>query len=214
MICRVHGILERIESGKAELDMGDGLHYEVLLSAWAQQQLSGLDGQPVTLYTLHFLEGSAQGSTFVPRLAGFLSETDKRFFELFTTVKGIGPKKALGCLVYSSDQLAGAIAERDVKLIQTLPGVGKRMAETIIATLHGKVDEFVGEAAVAAGDGSVARAAVPGGPPREALDVLMQLGESRANATAWIDQAMVQNPELDDAQQIIAAALRIKSGVK
>lgn len=212
MICRVHGILEQLGKGKAELDMGDGLHYEILLSAWTYQQLSGLDGQPVTFHTLHFLEGSAQGSTFLPRLAGFLTETDKQFFELFTTVKGIGAKKALGCLVYGSEQLAAAIAERDVKLIQTMPGVGKRMAETIIATLHGKVDGFLGEAA-APGDRTAARTTLPGGPPREALEVLLQLGESRANATAWIDQAMVRQPELDDAQQIIAAALRIKSGI-
>ena len=79
----------------------------------------------------------------IPRLAGFLSVEDRAFFELFTTCKGIGNRKALRAMSLDVGQLAGAISDRDIALLQTLPDIGRRTAETIIATLHGKVDRFL-----------------------------------------------------------------------
>ena len=39
--------------------------------------------------------------------------------------------------------IAAAIAEKDIDLLKSLPEIGKRTAETIVAELHGKVDRFV-----------------------------------------------------------------------
>ena len=213
MICRITGQLEAIENGKARLALEGGLTYEVLLPACASARLGASIDSPVTLHTLHYMEGSSQGTSFIPRLAGFLTETDKAFFELFTTVKGIGARKALRAMTLDTAQIANAIADRDTKMLQTLPEIGKRMSETIVATLHGKVDTFVsgpssGESTGGGGVPQPGRAA-----SREALEVLLQLGENRTQAVAWIDQVLTRDPEIDDAQVIITEVFKVKSGV-
>ena len=213
MICRITGQLEAIEGGKARLALDGGLTYEVLLPAYASARLGASIDSPVTLHTLHFLEGSSQGTSFVPRLAGFLTATDKAFFELFTTVKGIGARKALRAMTLDTAQIANAIADRDTKMLQTLPEIGKRMSETIVATLHGKVDAFVSGAS--AGESASSGKVPPPGraASREALEVLLQLGENRTQAVAWIDQVLTRDPEIDDAQVIITEVFKVKSGV-
>jgi len=214
MICRITGQLEAIVNGKARLALDGGLSYEVLLPAYASARLGGAIDSPVTLHTVHFLEGASQGANFIPRLAGFLTENDKAFYELFTTVKGIGARKALRAMTLDTAQIAGAIAERDTKMLQTLPEIGKRMSETIVATLHGKVDKFVSEAAYGTPGSDTGAARTPArSASREALEVLLQLGENRTQATAWIDQVLTRDPEIDDAQVIITEVFKVKSGV-
>ncbi len=212
MISRITGKLEAIDSGRAELALDNGLVYELLLPTFTAVRLGGMIGRTVTLHTIHYLEGTSQSNHFVPRLAGFLSPEDRRFFELFTTVKGIGPRKALRALGLETGQIAGAIADRDVKCLQSLPEIGKRMAETIVATLHGKVDPFV-SSAVYGGGASPGEGSVAGGPAREALEVLLQLGENRSQAVAWIDQALAADPQLDSAEHLVGQVLRMKAGL-
>jgi len=222
MICRITGRLDAIEDGKAHVTLDSGLTYEVLLPAATALRLQRQVGQPITLETLEFFEGGSQGSHFIPRLVGFASATDKAFFELFTTCKGIGSRKALRALTLPPEQIANAIADRDVKLLQSLPEIGKRMAETIIATLHGKVDPFISaaayrgstetEAGAATGEpAGTAAMAGRGEAARSALAVLLQLGENRVAAMQWIDAALQRDPDLQAPQEIISAALDEKA---
>jgi Holliday junction DNA helicase RuvA len=211
MICKIQGVLETIVDSRARIDIPGGLTYELLLSAYAAARLGGDLGKPVTLHTIYYLEGSSQGGNMTPRLVGFLDETDRRFFELFTSVKGIGPKKALRAMTMSSAQIAAAIADRDVKTLQSLPEVGRRTAETIVAELHGKVDKFL--TAPASSSAAGAAAPVPTrSAAREALEVLLQLGENRVLALQWVDEVMQRQPDLTDAQAIITQVLRLKTG--
>jgi Holliday junction DNA helicase RuvA len=219
MIARVTGMLETIADGKALIAVEGGLWYELLVPAFAQARLGGMIGQAITLHTIHFLEGSAQGTTFIPRLAGFLTESDRRFFELLTQVKGIGPRKALRVMTLETGQIAGAIADRDAKLLQSLPEIGKRMAETIIITLQDKVEALIDSAVYASIPESAADAATEGpvrspqrAAAREALEVLVQLGENRAEAIQWIDRALAADESLDETQAIISQVLQMKSG--
>lgn len=215
MISRIHGLLETIDGGRAQVTLDVGLTYEVMLPAFAAARLGGSLDTAVTLHTIEFYESTSQGASMTPRVAGFMNTTDKAFFELFTTVKGIGPRKALRALTLDTATVANAIADRDVKMLQTMPEIGKRMAETIVATLHGKVDRFVSASAYGrqppeSGDETSGAPTPRGSASREALEVLMQLGETRQAAMQWIDQVLTRNPELDQSQQIIAEALRIK----
>lgn len=216
MIWKIHGVLESLAASSARVAPGNGLTYEVLLPAFAASRLSPRIGQPVTLHTVYYLEGSSQGGNLIPRLAGFLNETDREFFGLFTSVKGIGPRKALRAMALSTGQIAAAVADRDLKTLQSLPEIGRRMAETVVATLHGKVDRFLGEVGIgpaaaggAEGEGmpGVARSAA-----REALEVLLQLGENRLTAVQWIDQVMVKDPQATDSTRIVQEVLRLKAG--
>ena len=220
MITRISGKLESLAPGSARIDTGQGLTYEVLLPAFALARLGGKIGQTVSLHTLHYMEGSSQTNNFVPRLAGFLTEMDREFFTALTSVKGIGPKKALRSMTLGSGQIAAAIADRDLKLLQSLPEIGRRMAETVIATLNGKLDRFLTEAAYGEprADGQMGEARdVPATPAarsaaREALEVLLQLGENRAMAVQWIDEVLLKQPDLKDSTQVVTAVLRLKTG--
>ena len=217
MICRIEGVLESVAEGVARVDPGQGLTYELLVSAWSEARLAGLRGQRVLLHTIQYLEGSGQGANLTPRLVGFLSEADRAFYQHFTSVKGIGPRKALRAMSLSTARIAAAIADRDLKTLQALPEVGRRASETIVAALHGRIDRFL-EGVSRTGEAEGPGAAPDGREPaqmaaREALEVLVQLGESRTQALTWIDQVMRREPELADAQELVAAVLRQRAGV-
>lgn len=216
MIVKLQGHLESLDTDRATVSLPDGLTYEVLLPAYTAARLAGSIGQTVTLHTLYYLESTAQGATIYPRLAGFLSPTDKQFFELFVTCKGIGNRKALRAMTLSTTQIAGAITDRDLALLQSLPEVGKRTAETIAVTLKGKVDRFLDAPGSVRGDiegpdGEPAH--IPsGGLARDALNVLVQLGENRTQAVNWIDHALSMDDAPKDIEALVAEVYRIKGG--
>ena len=54
---------------------------------------------PLTLYTIYYIDGAVGGGHLTPKLVGFLDPLDREFFEAFTTVPGVGFMRALKCLV-------------------------------------------------------------------------------------------------------------------
>lgn len=217
MISKISGMLESVEGSVANVRVDGGFTYEVLVSGYTAARLGDGIGQPITLHTLNYIESQDQGTSFLPRLAGFLTVEDRRFFELFTTTKGIGKRKALRALALGTDQVAAAIADRDLALLQSLPEIGRRLAETVVATLHGKVDKYV-VAAYSGAPGSPNGNGKSGKPvartlAKEALEVLLQLGENRTQAVTWIDEALRDEADKPgDVQAVIAKVYRIKSG--
>lgn len=218
MIAKISGVLEAIDGASAMVATSGGLTYQVLLPAFVVNRLGGSIGQNVTLHTLYFMESQAQGATILPRLAGFLSTQDRSFYELFVTCKGIGHRRALRAMALASAQIAGAIADRDLATLQSLPEIGKRTAETIVVTLKGKIDAYLEPSAyVAAQQAAGAEPAMVGttaggGLARQALEVFTQLGENRAQAVQWIDQVLAQDEAPDNVEDVIAEVYRVKAG--
>lgn len=209
MIAQIDGVLESVSQESALVRVEGGLTYQVLVPSYVVPQLAGQVGSPVTLHTLYYMDSQNQGATITPRLAGFVTEIDREFFELFTTCKGIGNRKALRAMTVATEQIAAAIADRDVALLQSMPEIGRRTAETIVATLHGKVDRF----AAAAAFGGADQAAPMSNLSREALEVLLQLGENRADAMKWIDRVM-RDPDdrPEDVEELVRRAFVTKAG--
>lgn len=207
MISRIQGELQSVRGGAAELCCG-AIWYRLLVPACDEQRLAGMVGETVEFHTLHYLEGQGQGSSFVPRLIGFFDPDDRAFFELFTTVKGLGNRKALRALQLPIRDVASAIAARDLDLLRSLPEIGKRTAETIVAELDGKVDRFV-ELKPGASEGTGA-ASGRSGLLGEAIAVLVQLGESRSNSRRLVEQAIHDDAALDSPDAVVAAALRLR----
>ncbi|MEM6392816.1 MAG: Holliday junction branch migration protein RuvA [Planctomycetota bacterium] len=220
MIARLTGTLDNLDADRAYVASSDGgMLYELQLPAYAAARLGGSLGQPVTLYTLLYFESQNQGATFLPRLAGFLTARDKAFYELLVTVKGIGHRRALRAMVFDTPTLAGAILDRDVKLLQTMPEVGKKTAETIVITLRDKAEAFAGpptpqEAANTASPDTDApeTPVLTGSLAREAVEVLVQLGEQRLAATQWVDQLLRDDDAPSEVQAVVAAVYRMKAG--
>lgn len=132
-------------------------------------------------------------------LFGFLSIDTKQLFEQLLGVKNVGPKVALSVLdVGPVNSVRLAIAEGDVKLLQTAKGVGKRAAEQIVVELRDKMGTPVGDAA----ENLISRSGI--NQHDEALQALVSLGYSEYNA-----QQALQNID-----PILSVEDRIKQALK
>lgn len=215
MITRIEGILEDVTDGVAEVRVADNIVHEVLVPACDMGELAMKVGARVRLFTLHYLESQGQGSHFIPRLIGFNSREQRAFFELLTTVKGIGNRKALRAMQVSHARMAEAIAGGDAKFLATLPEIGKRTAESTIVELKGKLDAFLKDPTAARRAAAAVSAmvvpAAPIGPAADAEEVLVALGEPRAQAREKIERviaaAQVSGMELT-AEEIVTRTLR------
>src|SRR5215211_7845064 len=118
------------------------LVFGILLPAADVESLRAQVGEEITFHTIFYLEGTAGGGNLDPKLIAFLRPEDKAFFDLFTTVKGIGPKTALRALSAPVGEIAQAIESKDTRALINLDGIGKRTAELIIAELSGKTQKF------------------------------------------------------------------------
>lgn len=199
MITRLRGQLVEVTDGQALLEVG-AITYQLFIPAADMPALLGRVGEEIELHTLHYLDGGAQGTTLTPRLIGFAEASDRAFFELFTTVKGVGNRKALRALVRPCGELAAAIASSDTDALTALPEIGTRTAQTIIAELSGKVDAYV-DAPLAAGETV---------PPfaEDAVTILVQMGESHRGARDRVRTALRGDPNIESADQLVEASFQ------
>lgn len=202
MLARLRGRLESLEEGTAIVGVAE-LSYEILLTGNDSARLATMIGGEVEFALLHYLESQANGAVMRPRLVGFASTADRAFFELFTSVKGIGYRKALRALQLPIPTIARAIAEKDLDTLRSLPEIGKRTAETIVLELHDKV-------AIEEGTNSLAEEVAAPGASRDAIQVLVQLGEPRIRAVELVDRAGRADPDIETPDALVAAALRLK----
>jgi Holliday junction DNA helicase RuvA len=212
MISCIEGRLVSVANGRAHVRCGP-LTYELHVPAADEQHLAARLDDDVAFHTLHYLEGQGQGASFVPRLIGFVRDEDRAFFELFTTVKGMGSRKALRALALPFPTVAEAIAAKDLDVLKSLPEVGKRTAETIVAELHGKVDRFVElkpTGVEAGGPPADPAAAARATLVHDTVTVLTQLGEPPLPARQLVERALEADPGIDDAEALLSAAYRLK----
>lgn len=131
-------------------------------------------------------------------LFGFSQLALKLLFEQLLSVKNVGPKVAMAVLdVGNESAVRGAIANGDVKLLQSAKGVGKRAAEQIVVELRDKVGLAAGEAA----EGLVYRPGVDS--QDEAAEALMTLGYSPADAAAALKNIDKTLPTEDRIKQAL-----------
>ncbi|MFW5653809.1 MAG: Holliday junction branch migration protein RuvA [Planctomycetota bacterium] len=143
MIARIEGQIVEVRDATLLLRTAGGFTFEVLIPAADEYRWQQSVGETAELFTLPFFEAPGQGTTLIPRLVGFASAADRDFFLLFTRTRGIGYRKALRAMVAPAAQIATAIAGRDISWLKTLPEIGKRTAESIVAELHGRINDFL-----------------------------------------------------------------------
>jgi Holliday junction DNA helicase RuvA len=208
MISAITGELLQVREDRCFVSVA-GVVLEVLVPAADSPALETQRGQTITLHTLVYLEGDPTRGNLVPRMVGFLRADDRAFFELFTTVKGIGNRTALRALAVPVEQIASAIEAKDARALVQLDGVGKRTAELIVAELAGKVGRFVGAPMPAAQRGQMVYARRT--PAEEdALSALAALGESRYNAEQLLERAKAGRSDLVRADQLIREMLKLR----
>ena len=116
-------------------------------------------------------------------LFGFMTEGERRMFELLLGVSGVGPKTALAALSgLSVRELTAALAQGEVKRLTAISGIGKKIAERMIVDLRDKLSK---------GD---ALEAIAGAPEldesdirvRDAVMALISLGYKQAEARKMV----------------------------
>src|SRR5688572_25918576 len=202
MIASLTGNLVHVDEDRIHLQVGPIL-YELLVPAADVLRLNDDVGLEMTFHTLMYLQGDANGGNLEPRLIGFLRREDKKFFEKFITVKGIGPKKALKALALPVGEIAHAIESKDAKFLCALPEIGKRTAETIVAELSGKVKDFVGAIPETSANqlGGLGGRRAP--LEEDAIMAMVALGERRVDAERLLDRAKQSNPQAKTTQTLV-----------
>jgi Holliday junction DNA helicase RuvA len=207
MIARIEGKLVKLDAESALVQVGS-VAYEVMLPGYCINALSGSIGSDVTFCTMEYYEGSLGGGNLIPRIVGFLSDTERDFFEKFTSVKGIGVRKGLRSLSMPIANIASAIEAGDEKMLMAMNGIGKRTAQQIIAELKGKLGSFtVGVEQAAASSAFKPFQA-------EALEILIAWGERRNEAIELVELACKKHPDIKSAEELVPLVYRLKQGIE
>lgn len=207
MITKLTGKLELLGTEEACINLGP-VQVAALISEETRLKLQSQLGEVVTLYTIFDIEGGVGGSRMSPRLIGFQSPVDREFFEIFTSVDGVGVRKALRAMTRSVADLARMIQNQDVKGLSTLPGIGEAFAERIVAKLRRKVAVFAmgGDDGGAGGKQTKAKPGfVSDEVIEEALLGLVSLGHSDADARHMVESALALERPFESAGELIAA---------
>ncbi len=174
MISYLKGRLVVKEPTHVIIDVG-GIGYHVNISLATFSTIKDKEDTLIQTY-LHVKEDSHT-------LYGFSSEAEKQMFLLLISISGIGP--STGLMIQSSlssDELRSAIANEDVKTIQSVKGVGAKTAQRVILELKDKIRK---EAMITSGEEFLT---APRNTVRaEALSALVTLGINKTAAEkVWI----------------------------
>jgi Holliday junction DNA helicase RuvA len=204
MITRITGVLTRVLDEEVRLQAGP-FEYQVLVPDFVRRALQSKVGYEITLHTSHFLDGNPMQGKVVPRLLGFIAETELEFFELFCTVDKVGTRKAIKALVRPIKEIANAIQRQDSKWLTTLPGVGAATAEQIIATLRRKVTRFavMNEPQPEDATSTAAGTVIDGNLFEDAYQALMALGLSPVEARLRLDKATASGKTYSAVEEMI-----------
>ncbi len=190
MIARLRGRVAAVDADRAIIEVG-GLGLAVNASARDLARLSGLVGKDAQLCTyLHVREDTLQ-------LYGFAEERDRALFLVLIAVSGVGPKVALAVLSgYPAQELELAVARGDAKKFESIPGVGKKLAQRLIVELKDTVGVEIAAGAAVAAAGPAAF--------MQARSALQNLGLSLREA----EEALRGAPPEAGVQELVKHALR------
>jgi Holliday junction DNA helicase RuvA len=194
VIASVAGRLAGKHGDRVVIQTAGGVGYEVVIPLGVMQGLPAA-GETVTLVTELIVreDGSA--------LYGFLEERERRFFQRLIGVSGVGPRIAIALLsALGVARAAKAVQERNIALLASVSGIGKKTAERLALELGDKVGEFVD-------------AAAPGlaGPAEGALRALERLGYATADADRAVRAILGENGgrEAPGPEALVRRALQL-----
>lgn len=191
MIAAVAGDVALRRVDHVVVETAGGVGYRLSVSAETLRQVPAVGGA-ISLLTHLVVREDAM------TLYGFATEAERELFELLTGVQGVGPKVALAVLGGGGPRdVIRAITAGDARTLQGAPGVGKRIAERIVAELREKVGV---ESPDAGGPIVVTRS---DGPHELARAGLLELGYEPGEADRLLAVA-----EGETAESLLASALR------
>ncbi len=201
MIGKLKGVVDSIGEDHALIDCG-GVCYVAFCSTKTLGALPG-PGEAATV----LIETVVREDLI--RLYGFAGEAERGWFNLLTTVQGVGARVALALLsVLTPSELASAIALQDKTMVGRANGVGPKLAQRIVTELKGKGPPTGGvEAGVlglqaALGEGAAASNVA------DAVSALVNLGYQQAQASAAVARVVAREGDGTVTEKLIRLGLR------
>jgi Holliday junction DNA helicase RuvA len=152
------------------------------------------DGEHIKLYTYLLVREDAH------RLFGFVEKSEREVFKLLLTVSGIGANTARTMLSsLDPSQIAQAIANGDVRTIQSVKGIGAKTAQRVILDLRDKILQVLEDPQISVLPSNRGR--------EEALSALETLGYLRKQAQKVVDKILSSEPDAS-TEQLIKQALK------
>jgi len=198
VISKLRGRLDSIGEDWLVVDVG-GVGYLLFCSARTLRALPAV-GELVELFVdTHVREDHIH-------LYGFGGTRERGWFTLLQTVQGVGARVAMGLLsVLSPEDLAQTIAANDRGPLTRANGIGRKVADRILAELKEKVAKFSVDSPIEGAD--VARTGSEN-VPTDAVSALVNLGYGRSEAFGAIAAATRVLSDNGDLQSLIRAGLK------
>ena len=211
MLCQISGNIIEVGENSVTLQV-DQLSYEILVPTsvvnYYRKIKNGAElKEQETFYTIQYIEGSTgRGNQFM-RLVGFKRKVEKDFFQLYTSVEGIGYKTALRSLIFPIQKIALAIERNDLPALKKLPHIGSRTAEKMVATLKGRMQKFALDLA----EEPLSAGGEPSDLHSEAMQVLRQVGYGESESMRLIEKALESNARIKTTEEMIQEIFRMKN---
>jgi len=192
MIAHVRGRLAAKWADRVVVETPGGVGYEVVVPLGVMERLPAT-GAEITLSTELVVREDGWA------LYGFLDEAERRFFQRLTSVTGVGPKIGIALLsALGVERGARALREKNIALLSSVSGIGRKTAERLALELGDKVEEFTEAPSLAVPLGAEA-----------ALKALERLGYGVPEADRAIRQALAGNGTETETETLVRRALQI-----
>lgn len=174
------------------VDIND-VGYEVNISLNTYSHIQGLDHGK--LYT--YLQVKEDGHT----IFGFFEKAEKEMFVQLIGVSGVGASTARMMLSgLKPDEISRAILQSNVKLLESIKGIGKKTAERLVLELKDKVGKQLSDNNIPTLQGN--------GFQQDGLNALIALGISRSQAETAIQKIVLSDPNISNLEALIKKALK------
>lgn len=171
----------------------NGVGYEVNISLNTYTHIQHLNEGK--LYT--FLQVKEDGHV----LFGFFERDEKEMFLQLLSVSGVGAATARMMLSHlKPGEIAKAIVQGNVKLLESIKGIGKKSAERLVLELKDKVGKAVTGQDLAPAWGNSLQ--------QDALNALVALGISKPMAETSIQKTLKAEPGINNLEELIKKALK------
>jgi len=197
VIAQVAGRLAAKQVDRVLIHTAGGVGYEIVVPLGVMERLPAV-GETVSLATELVVREDGWS------LYGFHDDAGRRFFQRLIGVSGVGPKIAIALMsALGVERGARAVKERNIALLASVSGIGKKTAERLALELADKLGEFeeAGGAMVAGGAAGVAEAA---------LHALERLGYATVEADRALRQVLAADGGSGvDPETLVRRALQL-----
>lgn len=186
-----------------------------LTPAYAVVECAGVGyGMSISLNTFSALQGAKTCKLFIHeairedayQLFGFFTKAERELFLLLNSVSGIGGNTARMILsALSPAELVDAIGSENIKLLQTIKGIGKKTAERLVVYLKDKVQStsLVADGQVVVGATTLPNMTVF----EEAISALTMLGFAPAPTRKVVQSILKEDPNRT-IEEVVKLALK------